>query len=137
MLSATNAGYSFGGGAHMRAVVVKKVFSPCSLLGVRAMGDTRAVFSLKNILERLCHRVYMLGALRGYWAKEAVPETSWGQKALVPHRCHLPSDHTLENILKTTLNMKVSGVYRGTSLTRKCNPLGPYRRPMPSIIGGS
>ena len=27
--------------------------------------------------------------------------------------------------------------YRGTSLIRKCNPLGPYRRPMPRVLGGS
>ena len=27
-------------------------------------------------------------------------------------------------------------VYRGTSLTRKRTPLGPYRRPMPRILGG-
>jgi hypothetical protein len=29
------------------------------------------------------------------------------------------------------------GVYRGTSPTRKRNPLGPYRRPMPRVLGGS
>jgi len=28
-------------------------------------------------------------------------------------------------------------VYRGTSLTRKCTPLGPYRRPMPTVLGWS
>ena len=27
--------------------------------------------------------------------------------------------------------------YMGTSLIRKCTPLGPYRRPMPRVIGGS
>ena len=27
--------------------------------------------------------------------------------------------------------------YRGTSLTSKCTPLGPYCRPMPRVIGGS
>ena len=27
--------------------------------------------------------------------------------------------------------------YRGTSLTKKRNPLGPYRRPMPRDLGGS
>jgi len=27
--------------------------------------------------------------------------------------------------------------YRGTSLTRKRNPLGPYRRPLPRVLGGS
>ena len=27
--------------------------------------------------------------------------------------------------------------YRGTSLTRKRNPLGPYRRPMPRVLGGT
>ena len=27
--------------------------------------------------------------------------------------------------------------YRGSSLTRKRTPLGPYRRPMPRVLGGS
>ena len=27
--------------------------------------------------------------------------------------------------------------YRGTSLIRKRTPLGPYRRPMPKVLGGS
>ena len=27
--------------------------------------------------------------------------------------------------------------YRGTSLTRKRIPFGPYRRPMPGVLGGS
>ena len=27
--------------------------------------------------------------------------------------------------------------YRGTSLMRKRTPLGPYRRPMPGVLGGS
>ena len=27
--------------------------------------------------------------------------------------------------------------YRGTSLIRKRNPLGPYRRPMPRVLEGS
>ena len=27
--------------------------------------------------------------------------------------------------------------YMGTSLIRKCPPLGPYRRPMPMVLGGS
>ena len=27
--------------------------------------------------------------------------------------------------------------YRGTSLARKCTPLGPYRRPMPRVLGGA
>ena len=27
--------------------------------------------------------------------------------------------------------------YRGTSLARKRNPLGPYRRPMPRVVGES
>ena len=29
-----------------------------------------------------------------------------------------------------------SSCYRGTSLTRKRTPLGPYRRPMPRVLGG-
>ena len=33
---------------------------------------------------------------------------------------------------------KVAGFgYRGTSLTRKQNPLGPYSRPTPRVLGGS
>ena len=28
-------------------------------------------------------------------------------------------------------------LYRGTSLSRKLSPLGPYRRPMPRVLGGS
>ena len=28
-------------------------------------------------------------------------------------------------------------LYRGTALTRKCNTLGPHRRPMPRVLGGS
>ena len=27
--------------------------------------------------------------------------------------------------------------YRGTSLIRKRYPIGPYRRPMPRVLGGS
>ena len=27
--------------------------------------------------------------------------------------------------------------YRGTPLTRKCSPLGPFGRPMPRVLGGS
>jgi len=30
----------------------------------------------------------------------------------------------------------VSRAYRGTSLSRKRTPLGPYRRPMPRVLGG-
>ena len=29
------------------------------------------------------------------------------------------------------------GEHRGTSLARKQPPLGPYRRPMPGVLGGS
>ena len=28
-------------------------------------------------------------------------------------------------------------LYRGTSLARKCTPLGPYRRPLAGVLGGS
>ena len=28
-------------------------------------------------------------------------------------------------------------LYRGTSLTNECIPLGPYRRPMARVLGGS
>ena len=33
--------------------------------------------------------------------------------------------------------VSASVVYRGTSLMRKRNPLGPYCRPMPRVPGGS
>ena len=29
------------------------------------------------------------------------------------------------------------GAYRGTSLSRKRTTLGPYRRPLPRVLGGS
>ena len=32
--------------------------------------------------------------------------------------------------------LKQAFAYRGTSLTRKRNSLGPYRRPMPRVQGG-
>jgi len=35
-----------------------------------------------------------------------------------------------------TLNRE-RAVYRGTSLTKKRTPLGPYRRSMPGVLGGS
>jgi len=31
----------------------------------------------------------------------------------------------------------LSHLYRGTSLTRKRTPLGPYRRHVPRVLGGS
>ena len=37
----------------------------------------------------------------------------------------------------SSLRLKHSQAYRGTSLTRKRTPLGPYRRPMPRVLGGS
>ena len=30
-----------------------------------------------------------------------------------------------------------SNLYRGTLLIRKRTPLGPYRRPMPRVVGGT
>ena len=35
------------------------------------------------------------------------------------------------------LSMSDAELCRGTSLARKRNPLGPYRRPMPRVLGGS
>ena len=34
-------------------------------------------------------------------------------------------------------NLQWDYAYRGTSLTRKCTSLGPYRRPIPRVLGGS
>ena len=33
--------------------------------------------------------------------------------------------------------LRYAVAYRGTSLTKKRTPLGPYRRPMPRVLGGS
>ena len=35
------------------------------------------------------------------------------------------------------VEMYTSGAYRVTSLIRKRTPLGPYRRPMPMVLGSS
>ena len=42
----------------------------------------------------------------------------------------MPTDTEAEHKTEKT-------VYRGNSLTRKRTPLGPYRRPMPRVLGGS
>ena len=42
------------------------------------------------------------------------------------------------NLSRVTWTMRVVHMtYMGTSLTRKCTPLGPYRRPMPRVLGGT
>ena len=38
---------------------------------------------------------------------------------------------------KAFIDSKKADMYRGTSLIRKRTPLGPYRRPMPRVLGGS
>ena len=38
--------------------------------------------------------------------------------------------------LRTCIQTSGNSGYRGTSLTRKGNPLGPYRRPMPRVLRG-
>ena len=59
-----------------------------------------------------------------------------------------PSSRERERDLAVEEYMKVGGAmpldpprnakgYRGTSLIRKRSPLGPYRRPMPKVFGGS
>ena len=42
-------------------------------------------------------------------------------------------------IFKSFIEIECSGTgyHRGTSLTGKRHPLGPYRRPMPRALGGS
>ena len=40
------------------------------------------------------------------------------------------------NICSKGLGFRIQS-YRGTSLTRKRIPLGPFRRPMPRVVGGS
>ena len=40
--------------------------------------------------------------------------------------------------VRTALTSGLGGrVYRGTSLLRKRTPLGPYRKPIPRVLGGS
>ena len=45
----------------------------------------------------------------------------------------MPDPHRLSP--STALCIRFGG-YRLTSLTRKLTPLGPYRRPMPRVLGG-
>ena len=41
----------------------------------------------------------------------------------------------LENVASSLESgAQLGGVYRGTSLTRKRTPLGPYSRPMPRVV---
>ena len=52
--------------------------------------------------------------------------------------CVCERNHFTESVSLSALP-KSSGVlrYRGTSHIRKRTPLGPYRRPMPRVLGGS
>ena len=43
----------------------------------------------------------------------------------------------LEHVVQHLLGGWEFVVYRGTSHTRKRTPLGPYRRPLPRVLGGS
>ena len=45
--------------------------------------------------------------------------------------------HTSLHSTKSPPTPRIESTYRGTSLTRKRTPLGPYRRPMPRVIWGS
>ena len=43
----------------------------------------------------------------------------------------------VSTLFQTSATCTKNRVYRGTSLERKRTPLGPYRRPMPRVLGGS
>ena len=60
-----------------------------------------------------------------------VPEVRWRERSVLGWGL---------GIRAGSLAVAFSGLrveYRGTSLTRKRTPLGPYRRPMPRVLGGS
>ena len=48
---------------------------------------------------------------------------------------HLPLLAHLPTVTSWVTYSHIWG-YRGTSLTRKCTPLGPYRRPVTRVLGG-
>jgi len=56
-------------------------------------------------------------------------------------RAYEPTGHLRDNEHKRTHEPRPGRetvhMYRGTSLTKKRTPLGPYRRPMPRVLGGS
>jgi hypothetical protein len=43
----------------------------------------------------------------------------------------------LWSTIGTGLGKALHALHRGTSLTRKRTPLGPFRKPMPRVLGGS
>ena len=63
----------------------------------------------------------------------AVPAVPPAQSGLFPPSW--PHHHFGQTAL--LLAPKLTGMYGGTSPTRKIIPLGPYRRPMPRVLGGS
>jgi hypothetical protein len=48
-----------------------------------------------------------------------------------------PASKTLPAPSRVASLKGIAWVYRGTSPIRKRTPLGPYRRPMPRVVGGS
>ena len=55
---------------------------------------------------------------------------------LPAHFTHLLFDQNLNTSLDTA-SLSTVNRYRGSALTRKRTPLGPYRRPMPRVLRGS
>jgi len=56
----------------------------------------------------------------------------------LPPSLTLTHSLTLSRSMSHSLSLTLSLThYRGTSLIRKLKPLGPYRRPVPRVIGGS
>ena len=47
------------------------------------------------------------------------------------------SEGTVVNFTRANISREKLSSYRGTSLTRKRTPLGPYRRLMTRVLGGS
>ena len=49
----------------------------------------------------------------------------------------IPEEVGGESVARVSPRWREGSLYRGISLTRKRNPEGPYRRPMPRVLGGS
>ena len=50
---------------------------------------------------------------------------------------YIERKNTSEGLFQLAEDVAWPETYRGTSLTRKRTPLGPYRRPVPRVLGGS
>ena len=70
-------------------------------------------------------------------ARERVRDaTLFHTHALVEARISVPPPFERESVVAADTAAIRTVDYRGTSLIRKCNHLGPYRRPMLKVLGG-